>query len=386
MAITADKVTTLIQRLKDYFEAKGNKATDLSGTFSDDTEYPSAKATKTYVSSAISGKADISDIPTKTTDLTNDSGFLTSHNPVDATLSETSENAVQNKVVKAALDNKQDASTAFSGDYDDLSNKPTNVSEFTNDAGYLTAHQDISGKADTVHTHTVSSITDFPTLATVATSGSYEDLDDTPTLATVATSGDYDDLSNTPDLSDFGGIISIEKQAQAESGYAHTYVISQGGTELSTKINIPKDYLVKSATLETAAAADLSTLGAGFSAGDKYLDFVVNSKDNDSTASHIYINVKDLVEDTTYTADESTLTVSNEEFSVKAGGITTTELANSIVTSLGYADDFHALNNNNGITQTNINTWNAKSDLTMSDVDSEIDNLLDALAAGFTNN
>lgn len=43
----------------------------------------------------------------------------------------------------------------FSGDYDDLTNKPTiptiptNVSAFNNDAGYLTQHQDISGKLDT---------------------------------------------------------------------------------------------------------------------------------------------------------------------------------------------------------------------------------------------
>ena len=42
----------------------------------------------------------------------------------------------------------------FSGSYNDLSDKPTiptvpsKVSAFTNDAGYLTQHQDISGKAD----------------------------------------------------------------------------------------------------------------------------------------------------------------------------------------------------------------------------------------------
>lgn len=46
------------------------------------------------------------------------------------------------------------ADVAFSGDYQDLENTPTipvvpsNVSEFNNDAGYLTQHQDISGKAD----------------------------------------------------------------------------------------------------------------------------------------------------------------------------------------------------------------------------------------------
>ena len=45
------------------------------------------------------------------------------------------------------------ATVATSGSYNDLSNKPTiptvptNVSAFTNDAGYLTAHQDISGLA-----------------------------------------------------------------------------------------------------------------------------------------------------------------------------------------------------------------------------------------------
>ena len=45
--------------------------------------------------------------------------------------------------VDDALALKQDASTAFSGDYNDLTNKPTNVSAFTNDAGYLTEHQSL---------------------------------------------------------------------------------------------------------------------------------------------------------------------------------------------------------------------------------------------------
>lgn len=47
------------------------------------------------------------------------------------------------------------SNVATSGSYNDLSNKPTiptiptNVSAFTNDVGYLTQHQDISGKLDT---------------------------------------------------------------------------------------------------------------------------------------------------------------------------------------------------------------------------------------------
>lgn len=49
---------------------------------------------------------------------------------------------------KTTWNNKSD----FSGDYNDLTNKPTNVSDFTNDAGYVTQtdiDESISGKADT---------------------------------------------------------------------------------------------------------------------------------------------------------------------------------------------------------------------------------------------
>lgn len=38
---------------------------------------------------------------------------------------------------------------------------PTKLSEFENDVGYLTQHQDISGKADKGHKHTLSDVTDY---------------------------------------------------------------------------------------------------------------------------------------------------------------------------------------------------------------------------------
>lgn len=44
------------------------------------------------------------------------------------------------------------ADIAETGDYDDLINAPTNISTFNNDVGYLTTHQDISGKIDTAGT------------------------------------------------------------------------------------------------------------------------------------------------------------------------------------------------------------------------------------------
>lgn len=90
---------------------------------------------------------------------------------VDAALSNSSTNPVQNRVVKAALDNKQDTisnlqaiiagATAGSTAYQlpvggipatDLASGviPANISAFYNDVGYLTQHQDISGKVDKV--------------------------------------------------------------------------------------------------------------------------------------------------------------------------------------------------------------------------------------------
>ena len=77
------------------------------------------------------------------------------------------------------------ATVATSGSYTDLSNKPTipsNTNQLTNGAGFITgvSWDGVSGKPSTFtpssHTHTKNQITDFPSLATVATSGSYSDL------------------------------------------------------------------------------------------------------------------------------------------------------------------------------------------------------------------
>lgn len=90
-----------------------------------------------------------SDIPTKTSDLTNDSGFITGYTETDPTVPSHVKNITQANIT--SWNNKSD----FSGNYNDLTNKPTipvvptNVSAFTNDVGYLTQHQDITGKLNT---------------------------------------------------------------------------------------------------------------------------------------------------------------------------------------------------------------------------------------------
>lgn len=76
------------------------------------------------------------------------------------------------------------ATVATTGDYADLTNKPT-----------IPAAQVQSDWTQADNTE-VDYIKNKPTLAAVATSGNYGDLSGTPTFATVATSGDYDDLIN----------------------------------------------------------------------------------------------------------------------------------------------------------------------------------------------
>ena len=87
-----------------------------------------------------------------------------------------------------------EAGNVFSGDYNDLANKPE---LFSGDYNDLTNTPNFATVATTGNYNDLSNT---PNLATVATTGSYNDLIDTPILATVATTGNYNDLNNTPDL------------------------------------------------------------------------------------------------------------------------------------------------------------------------------------------
>ena len=86
------------------------------------------------------------------------------------------------------------ATVATSGDYNHLTNKPTIPAAVTVDSALSSTSTNpvqnkvintaLSSKAPSSHTHSKSEITDFPTLATVATSGSYNDLSDKPAIPT----------------------------------------------------------------------------------------------------------------------------------------------------------------------------------------------------------
>ena len=141
------------------------------------------------------------------------------------------------------------------------------------------------------------------TLADVASTGAAEDvttdaIDDGKTTPTqLYPAGDVQSVleaiaRNLNDL-ETESVVNVVKDATAQEGYFASYTITQNGTQVGEKINIPKDYLVKSASVQTVTTADVPYPGA--EVGDKYIDFVVNTRDQSATDEHLYIPVDDLM-------------------------------------------------------------------------------------------
>lgn len=105
---------------------------------------------------------------------------------------------------------------------------------------------------------------------------------------------------------------TIEKQEITEDGFAATYKLKKiVGDEISyvgDAINIAKDMVIQSATLETVIETDVPYAGAVI--GDPYIKMIFN----DANASSIYIPVNGLVD--TYIAGDG-IEIINNKISVK---------------------------------------------------------------------
>lgn len=147
------------------------------------------------ITNTLATKADTSAIPTNTSDLNNDSGFLTSV-PIATT------NDLGGVIVGTGLAVDQDGVLSATGltsvDWDDIQDKPTFAAVATSGD-----YDDLTDKpvlADVATTGAYSDLTGAPILAAVATSGDYDDLTNKPALATVATTGNYSDLNGQPNI------------------------------------------------------------------------------------------------------------------------------------------------------------------------------------------
>lgn len=156
---------------------------------------------------------------------------------------------------------------------------------------------------------------------------------------------------NAASLSDAGLLVTVPAAAEytiaklttAETGYLATYQLQKDGTGVGEKINIPKDYLVKSAEVKTSTGTGDPS---GFPKDTKYIDFTINTYDTESgsgTESHIYLNVADLVD--VYTSgsgdtDAVKIAISGDNkisATVTNKGITLAMLADDVQTAIGKA-------------------------------------------------
>ena len=121
---------------------------------------------------------------------------------------------------------------------------------------------------------------------------------------------------------------TLVKKESADDGYISSYNLTKNGEVVGSTINIPKDYLVKSATLETVTIED--TPIEGYIIGDKYIDFVVNTVQGDENTHHIYLLVSDLVD--TYKSgqgivisDDNVVSIVMQDGTKTVGGITSAD-------------------------------------------------------------
>lgn len=124
-------------------------------------------------------------------------------------------------------------------------------------------------------------------------------------------------------------VFSMAKLSQADTGYAATYQFTKDGVLVGDKINIPKDLVVESGTVETVTVEDEPYEGAHV--GDKYIDLVLANADDE----HIYIPVNDLVD--VYTAGTG-ISISGNVISVNLTAAEIPNLTSEKITALtGYS-------------------------------------------------
>ena len=286
-------------------------------------------------------------VPTKVSDLVNDSGFINEHQSLASYVTKTDLSS-QSYVSQATLSSQAylqsftetdpvfTASAAHSISSTDISNWNDKVSKedlsaqaylqsFTETDPTIPAYvknikeSNISNwntyQANTIETISVNSSNInpinknvnivIPALSKGTTSGNGNAITDisvdnheiTLTKGTTFLT-DHQSIKSLNNVSLSGSTdnitLTIIKEQTPESGFLATYKLKQGDTQVGASINIPKDYLIKSGEVKTVTTANTPYNGAAI--GDKYLDFTVNVTEGTASDTHMYIPVNDLVD------------------------------------------------------------------------------------------
>ena len=242
---------------------------------------------------------------------------------VDIVMSDVSENAVQNKVIKSYVD----------------TNKVTKTSQLANDSGFLTQHQDISGKLDKTEAE-----------LTYQTKGDYalkSDIYDKSVLdEKLALKANASDLNYKLDSSDF----------QSYSAETNTKINSKAdASDVYTKTQV--DSLLTSSTV----TKEIESIISGYSYSKNDVDTKVNEKADKTTVDTLSGKVDSKVE----TKEYSAYTASTEtKISNKADTTTVNALSTTIDTISGNVETLSGTVANKQdtlVSGTNIKTINNQS-------------------------
>lgn len=262
--------------------------TKIPSTLSDLTTDSTHRTVTDTEKNTWNAKANVSDIPTKVSDLTNDKGYITSYTETDPTVPSWAKAATKpsytasevgalpstTKIPGALSDLNEDtthrvvtdeekeawnAKSNFSGNYADLNGKPTiptvptKVSAFTNDAGYLTEHQDISHKLDA---------SALPTAINTALEQAKEsgEFDGTSVTVMGVINSNEDGGSNVVTFSD-GKTVTIKNGSKGSTGSrGDTGATGQRGTGLLSVTTAPSSYTTEVGGITPKYRMALSTI------------------------------------------------------------------------------------------------------------------------------
>ena len=208
-------------------------------------------------------------IPSKTSELTNDSNF------VDTIALATKANLTHSH----SYSDLEDKPILFSGAYKDLTGKPTiptKISELTNDSSFATTSQlntELNKKANTSHTHVYSDILDAP----VSFSGNYKDLINKPTIPTKVS-----DLENDENFATTSQLNS-GLNTKANSTHTHSYAELE---DLPTLFSGNYNDLLNKPKIPTVVSDLTNDLN--------FVDTTALATKSDKTHTHSYSSLTDL--------------------------------------------------------------------------------------------
>ena len=279
-----------------------------------------------YDQTAINSMFNALNVPTKTSDLTNDSGFLTS---VPIASASTLGGVKIGSGINVAADGTISAAVA-SLDWANITNKPTDVSYWTNDAGYITS-ADLPTK-----TSDLTNDSDFVTSADVPTKTSDLTNDSGFITNSVSNLANYYKKSETYTQGEVNSLLSA-------------IVIPTKTSDLTNDSNFVSD-----TDYATASKGGVIKVGSGLAITNGVL-----STTGGGVADAVeWSNVLNKPSDVSYWTNDAGY-ITSAALPTKTSDLTNDS---GFLTSYTETDPIYSASPAAGITAANISSWNAKSD------------------------